>query len=88
VLIIMNNAQIEILKKYGNDCVCIDGTLALNSYDFELITLLVLDDMRQGFPCALLTGSTFSVFQCIKNESGLISPKVFMSDLAESFYNA
>ena len=67
----MNSAQSEILKKYGSDCVCIDGTHGLNSYGFELITLLVLDDMRQGFPCAFLISnrtdenvlSFFSVYQ-------------------------
>ncbi|XP_049772057.1 uncharacterized protein LOC126153889 [Schistocerca cancellata] len=52
VLIIMNNAPCEILKKHGSDCISIDGTHGTNGYSFELITLLVLDDLRQGFPCA------------------------------------
>lgn len=26
ILIIINDAQIETLKKYGNDCLCIDST--------------------------------------------------------------
>lgn len=94
VLIIMNPAQCEILQKYGTDCICIDGTHGLNAYGFELITLLVLDDMRQGFPCAFLISNrsdsyVLSIFfDCIKTETGKISPKVFMSDLAEPFYNA
>ncbi|XP_068083939.1 uncharacterized protein [Anabrus simplex] len=94
VLIIMNSAQGEILKKYGNDGICIDGTHGLNSYGFELTTLMVLDDMRQGFPCAFLISNRndwqiLSIFfQYIKSEVGTISPKVFMSDLAESFFNA
>ncbi|VEN51584.1 unnamed protein product, partial [Callosobruchus maculatus] len=52
VLIIMNKGQTEMIEKYGNDCICIDGTHGLNAYGFELITLLVLDDIREGFPCA------------------------------------
>ncbi|XP_047000844.1 uncharacterized protein LOC124616568 [Schistocerca americana] len=93
-LIIMNNAQGEILKKYGNDCVCVDGTHGLNGYNFELITLLVLDDLRQGFPCAFLISDRndsqmLSIFfQHIKRQVGSISPNVFMSDLAESFFIA
>lgn len=50
----MNEAQKEMLRKYGQDAVCIDGTHGLNKYNFELITLLVLDNLRQGFPCAFL----------------------------------
>ncbi|GFR16186.1 uncharacterized protein TNCT_314901 [Trichonephila clavata] len=49
VLIIMTEAQGEILKKFNSDCVCIDG---VNGYGFELITLLTIDDLRQGFSCA------------------------------------
>ncbi|GFQ66803.1 uncharacterized protein TNCT_611881 [Trichonephila clavata] len=54
VLIIMTEAQGEILKKFSSDCVCIDGTHGVNGYGFELITLLTIDDLRQGFPCAFL----------------------------------
>lgn len=35
----MTDAQMDMLKKYGSDCVCLDGTHGLNSYDFELNTL-------------------------------------------------
>jgi hypothetical protein len=42
----MTEAQCELLRKYGSDCICIDGTHGTNSYDFELITLLVVDDIR------------------------------------------
>ncbi|XP_035215395.1 uncharacterized protein LOC118188975 [Stegodyphus dumicola] len=94
VLIIMNNAQKEILQKYGCDCICMDGTHGMNGYDFELVTLLVIDDVRQGFPCAFLISNrtdqaVLSLFlSCIKARSGMLKPKVFMSDMAESIYNA
>jgi hypothetical protein len=51
LLIIMNDAQLETLKKYGSDCICIDSTHGLNAYNFELTRLMVLDELRQGFPC-------------------------------------
>lgn len=94
VLIIMNEAQGEILKKYGHDCICIDGTHGLNNYGFELITLLTIDDLREGFPCAFLISNRSDeavlniFFSKVYNQVGKISPYVFMSDMAEAFYNA
>lgn len=94
ILILMNEAQKEILKKYGSDAICIDGTHGLNQYNFELISLLILDDLRQGFPCAFLISnrcdeSVLSVFfSCVKQEIGEIKPQIFMSDMANAFYNA
>ncbi|XP_050512584.1 uncharacterized protein LOC126888397 [Diabrotica virgifera virgifera] len=91
----MNKAQREMLEKYGSDCICIDGTHGLNSYEFELITLLILDDMREGFPCAFcISNRTDEVamkifFSCIKEKLGTnVQSNVFMSDMAQSFYNA
>ncbi|XP_068086255.1 uncharacterized protein [Anabrus simplex] len=90
----MNSAQREILKKYGSDCICVDGTHGMNSYGFELTTLLVLDDMRQGFPCGFLISNrsdqyVLSIFfEYVREEVGKLTPKVFMSDMAESFFTA
>lgn len=94
ILIIMTAAQLHILKTYGNDCICLDGTHGLNSYDFELNTLLVLDELREGFPCAFLISNRSDTqvlkffFSQVKLKSGPIKPKVFMSDLADTFFNA
>ena len=54
VLIIMNNTQCKMLKKYGEKCVSMDSTHELNPYGFELTTLPVLDDLNQGFPCTFM----------------------------------
>ena len=93
ILIVMNEGQREMLQKYANNIICIDGTHGLNNYDFELITLLVVDDLHQGFPCAFMfTNRTDEqlmtlFFEKIKRKVGNIMPNVFMSDMAESFYN-
>ncbi|KAK5648053.1 hypothetical protein RI129_002945 [Pyrocoelia pectoralis] len=94
VLIIMNDGQFQMLQQFSTDCVCIDCTHGLNGYDFELHTLLVLDDLRQGFPTAFLISNRSDqevltlFFSCIKEKIGYsISPKVFMSDMAEAHYN-
>lgn len=94
VLIIMTPAQLEMLKKYGSDCICLDGTHGLNSYNFELHTLLVIDDLREGFPCAFLFSNRADTniiklfLSEIAKEVGLITPKSFMSDLSEVYFNA
>lgn len=94
VLIIMNSGQLSTFKKFANDCICVDGTHGVNSYQFELHTLLVLDDLRQGFPCCFCISNRSDetimtlFFDCVKKESGLIQAKVFMSDMADMYYNA
>lgn len=95
ILIVMNMGQLEMLEKFADDCICIDGTHGLNPYDFQLQTLLVLDDLREGFPCAFLFSNRsdeeilFLFFSCIKDKLGRqIKPRVFMSDMENTFYNA
>lgn len=94
VLIIMNEVQKEMLKKYGSDCICVDGTHGMNSYQFELFTLMVIDDIREGFPCAFFfcnrsdEGALSIFFKYIKSAVGSITANVFMSDMAIAFYNA
>ncbi|KAJ8964102.1 hypothetical protein NQ314_005127 [Rhamnusium bicolor] len=94
MLIIMNETQCEILKKFGTDCICIDRTHGMNSYVFEIVTLMVIDETQQGFPCAFLICNrtdqeVISIFyEHIKKYIGLLKPNVFMSDMEDSFYNA
>lgn len=66
----------------------------MNAYDFQVVTLMVIDDMRQGFPCAFYISNrtdkqSIEVFlSAVKSRIGAVKPSVFMSDMAESFYNA
>ncbi|XP_068082106.1 uncharacterized protein [Anabrus simplex] len=94
VLLLMNDAQRGMLEKYGNDCLCMDSTHGLNSYGFELVTVLVLDDLRQGFLCAFMLSNrtdqtVVTLFlNHIFRQTETITPEVFMSDMAEAFYNS
>lgn len=95
VLIIMTEGQKEVLLNFGEDCICIDGTHGLNGYGFELHTILVLDDLREGFPCAFLISNRSDsevlkiLFSCVEAAiEKKIKPHVFMSDMAEAYYNA
>ncbi|GFS44540.1 MULE domain-containing protein [Trichonephila inaurata madagascariensis] len=93
LLVIMNASQKDMLKFYGNDTICLDFTHGMNAYRFDLVTLLVLDDKREGFPAAFIlsnrqdsTALTLA-FAAIK-EHTCISPRVLMTDDSESFFNA
>jgi hypothetical protein len=95
LLIIMNDAQLETLKKNGSDCICIDSTHGLNAYNFELTTLMVLDELRQGFPCLFVFSNRSDnvvfkiVFTVLRQALGVsATSRVFMSDMAENFYIA
>ena len=44
LLVIQTEFQRDGLQKWGTDTICTDTTYNTNAYDFNLITLLVLDD--------------------------------------------
>ncbi|XP_054723700.1 uncharacterized protein LOC129233747 [Uloborus diversus] len=57
ILVIMNNVQKEMLRKFSGDCICVDSTHGTNPYGFQLSTVMVIDEMRQGFPRTFLISS-------------------------------
>lgn len=93
-LIIMTKFQSELLLKFGCDKICIDGTHGLNGYNFQLYSLVVVDEFGNGYPVAFCFSNKSDAvlyrhyFQCIKNVIGNITPAVFMSDDEPPFYKA
>lgn len=63
-------------------------------YNFELFSIIILDDLHQGFPCAMMTSNCkdTEVLECfyhtIKNIVENIKPKEFTTDMATKLYNA
>lgn len=53
-LIIMNQSQQHMLRTFGSNIIAIDSTHGLNPYNFELTTLLVIDEHDEGFPCVCM----------------------------------
>ncbi|XP_072375185.1 uncharacterized protein [Diabrotica undecimpunctata] len=94
ILIVMTPSQIEILKKFGGNIICLDGTHGTNSYDFELHTIMVVDEIREGFPCGFLISNRSDhevlvlFFSEIQKQAGVIQCTAFMSDMAETYFNA
>ena len=93
VLVLMNDGQLKKLRKFA-DIVCMDGTHGTNQYNFELTTVLVLDENREGFPCAFLISNradteimTFFL-KIISSFSGPVNCQVFMTDITSICYDA
>ena len=71
-----------------------DSTHGTNGYDFNLITVMVIDEYGEGYPAAWCISNRedqlllINFFVSLKERVGNLSPKWFMSDLAEQFCNA
>ena len=64
ILVLQTPSQAEMLCKCGhNKIICVDGTHGTNSYDFNLTTVLVVDEFGEGYPTAW----------CISNRTDLIA---------------
>lgn len=93
-LILMNNLQAKMLQKFGSNIVCIDNTHGLNMYDFELTTLMILDEFGEGFPVATMFSNrkdTFInelFFTKIRSKVGIINSQTFMTDITNTYFNA
>ena len=95
MLIIQSSFQANMLKLFSSQrAVFVDDTHGTNAYGIHLTTLLVVDEYGEGFPVAwcisthIDTNSMSKFFDVIKDNVGNLSPKWFMSDDADQFYNA
>ena len=52
ILVLQTPLQRDLLNTFGNNIVCMDDTHGTNSYDFSLITVLVVDEFGEGCPVA------------------------------------
>ena len=93
-LIFMNNYQKDMLTSFGNNIIAIDSTHGLNNYDFEMTTLIVIDEYGEGFPVACMftnkkdTYVNSIFFMQIREAVGVVRTKTFMSDVTNVFFNA
>jgi len=93
-IIIMTDFQAEMLVKFGNHKICVDGTHGLNSYSFQPYTLLVFDEFGNEilepfcFSNKSDTATYTLFFKSVKKLVGIIKSYVFVSDDDLAFYNA
>ncbi len=51
-LVIQTPLHVDMLRNFGDNIVCIDATHGTNSYDFILISIIVIDEFGEGCPCS------------------------------------
>ena len=52
ILVIQTPLQAAMLKEFGNNIILIDSTHGTTGYDFQLITIVVVDELGEGYPTA------------------------------------
>ncbi|XP_049276153.1 uncharacterized protein LOC119406737 [Rhipicephalus sanguineus] len=94
MIVIMTEPQRDLLASLGSDRICIDGTHGTTGFDFQLVTLLCVDEFGVGFPVAFCITNKVdqkameTFFKSVRQKHGEVTARVFMSDDAPSFYNA
>lgn len=97
MLVLMSEAQLAALNKFGGPLreVAMDSTHGTNAYNFQLTTLMVIDDHGEGYPAAFCYSNrvdeqAMSVFlSSVKGVLGhAIEEVILMTDDAESYANA
>ena len=74
--------------------ICADTTHGTNHYDFNLLTLLVVDEYGEGIPVGWMISNRedtlviVEFLKSIKSRVGDLKAEYFMSDDAEQFFNA
>ena len=94
-LVIQTNLQAEVLRQCGdNKVICVDATHGTNSYNFQLVSVLVIDEFGEGFPAGWCICNKedhvllSNFFAHLKEKTGPISPDGFMSDMAGQYYSS
>lgn len=94
-LAIQTPLQAELLRQCGDKkVICADATHGTNSYDFQLVSVLVIDEFGEGFPVGWCISNKedhvllSNFFEHLKENTGPISAQWFMSDMAEQYYSS
>lgn len=93
-LVIMTSFQQMMLTEFGKEKICIDSTHGTNAYEFDLTTLLTVDEFGAGCPGAFCLSNRKDCtmwkyfFTSVFEKIGPVETSVFMSDDDPSFYNA
>lgn len=94
VLIIMTKYQSDVLASYAKDKVLVDSTHKTTGYDFQLTSLVTIDEYDTGCPVAFCLSSRVDTntmkyfFKKVRGKVGLIESNVFMSDDTNVYFNA
>ncbi|XP_069582362.1 uncharacterized protein [Ranitomeya imitator] len=97
LLVIMTPYQKKMFVEFGSDIICVDGTHGTNGYDFQLLTILTVDEYASGYPIAFCftnrkdTIAYKRFFLAVKMANSMpvnYVCNIFMSDDEPAFFNA
>lgn len=94
MLAIMTAPQQELLQKLGTDRMCVDWTHGTPGFDFQLVTVLCVDELGVGFPVAYCITSRLdqtamtTFFKSIRKKTGCTQATTLMSNDEPTWYNA
>ena len=94
ILVLQTPLQEDMLINFGSNIICMYDTHGTNSYDFSIITFLVVDEYGEGFPAAwCLCNRTdkyirIDCLMAVRIRVGSIKPKWVMTDDAEQYFSA
>lgn len=91
IMIVQTEHQRSMANKFGDLGVCCDSTHGTNAYDFNLVTLMVVDEFGEGQPIGWMI-SNHETYEFLKvffvklaENSRILSPRWFMSDLGKQY---
>ena len=82
------------MKRYGTKAILMDATHGTTQYDFQLISIVVIDDYGEGLPVAWAISNREDVtllvqfLKAVHAQVGRCETDYFMSDCAEQYFNA
>ena len=94
MIVIMTKYQQAVLHKFASEKVCVDSTHKATDHDFQLTTVLTIDEFGAGCPVAYCISNRVDFvamaefFTAVNQKVGLIQAKVCMSDDAPAYINA
>lgn len=94
MLAIMTKQQLDMYEKFAPMILCMDSTHKTNIYSFKLITLLVIDEFRHGYPVAFCISNkeneqAISLFlNAVKRKSPQTKVNILMTDDDIAGWNA
>ena len=91
MIVIMTKYQQAVLHKFASEKVCVDNTHKATDHDFQLTTVLTIDEFKAGCPVAYSISNRVDFvamaefFTAVKEKVRSIQAKVFMSDDAPAY---
>ena len=94
LLCLQTEFESDMLIKFGSCAFCMDFTHGTNCYDFNLMLIVVVDEYGEGIPVGWMISNrqdtlvTIKSLKPIRDRTGNMNPRLFMTDDVEQFFTA